>query len=129
MLEGWMSFIKHPKNLSDKYLDIPIMQDALAELACLSHNKEARQAYNDRMLFLSDVNSGMAEHYNEEMEKGIVVGREEGLKIGREEGAKQKAVETAKNLIKLNILTIEQISDASGLSVKDVMRIVDDMES
>ena len=121
MFKGWMSFIKHPKKLSDKYLDIPIMQDALAELAYLSHNKEARMEYNDRMLFLSDVHSGMAEHYNEGMEKG--------LEIGREEGAKQKAVEMAKNLIKLNILTIEQISDASGLSVENVNRLINDMKS
>ena len=132
MFKGWMSFIKHPKNLSDKYLDIPIMQDALAELAYLSHNKEARMEYNDRMLFLSDVHSGMAEHYNDGMEKGLKEGEEigikKGLEIGREEGAKQKAVETAKNLIKLNILTIEQIADASGLSAEDVNALRDEGE-
>ena len=122
MFKGWMSFIKHPKNLSDKYLDIPIMQDALAELAYLSHNKEARQAYNDRMLFLSDVNSGMAEHYNEGMEKGIVVGREEGLKIGREEGAKQKAVEMVKMMLSKGF-DVDDIVDCSGLTAEEVAKL------
>ena len=67
-----------------------------------------------------DVQSSNTKHYeiglNEGEEigikKGLEIGREEGIEIGREEGAKQKAVETAKNLIKLNILTIEQIAGA-----------------
>ena len=105
MLEGWMNFIKHPKKLDNKYLNIPVMQDALSELEFLSHDQEARQAYNDRMIHMYDVQSSNTKHY--------------------EIGGRNKAVEITKNLIKMNILTIEQIADASGLSVKDVMRIVE----
>ena len=45
--------------------------------------------------------------------------REDGLAIG----AQQKAVEAATNLLKMNILTIEQISQATKLSVEEVTKL------
>ena len=52
--------------------------------------------------------------------------REDGLKEGRVEGeakgAKNKAIETAKNLFKLN-LTTEQIATCTGLSLEEVNKL------
>ena len=48
-------------------------------------------------------------------------GLEKGLAQGLEEGAKKKALEAAKNLLKMNVLTIDQIASAEGLSVDEVM--------
>ena len=39
---------------------------------------------------------------------------------GFEEGAKKKALEAAKNLLKMNIGTVEQIAEAEGLSIEEV---------
>ena len=39
---------------------------------------------------------------------------------GLSEGARQKAVENAKNLLKMNVLSPEQIAQAVGLSVEEV---------
>ena len=39
---------------------------------------------------------------------------------GIEAGAHLKAIESAENLIKMNILTPEQISEATGLSLEEV---------
>ena len=38
----------------------------------------------------------------------------------REEGAHDKAVEAAKNLLKMNILSVEQIAQVQGLSLEEV---------
>ena len=54
------------------------------------------------------------------LEAGLAKGLEEGLAEGRLEGAHLKAIESAENLIKMNILTPEQISEATGLSLEEV---------
>lgn len=47
-------------------------------------------------------------------------GLEKGLAQGLEEGAKQKAVEAARNFLNMNVVTVEQIASAVGLSVEEV---------
>ena len=42
---------------------------------------------------------------------------------GKEAGAKEKAIENARNLLKMNLGTVEQISSAIGLSVDEVLQI------
>ena len=118
MLEGWMNFIKHPKKLDNKYLNIPVMQDALSELEFLSHDQEARQAYNDRMIHMYDVQSSNTKHYEIGLNEGVEIGREEGLK----EGAKQKAVETAKMMLSKGF-DVDDIVDCSGLTAEEVTKL------
>ncbi len=50
-------------------------------------------------------------------------GKDEGLTEGRLEGAHIKAIESAENLIKMNIGTLEQISVATGLSLEEVKEL------
>ena len=45
------------------------------------------------------------------------------LDAGREEGRNEKAVEAAEKLIKMNILTVEQIAEAQGLTVEQVLEL------
>ena len=45
------------------------------------------------------------------------------LDAGIEIGAQQKAVEAAEKLIKMNILTVEQIAEAQGLTVEQVLEL------
>ena len=47
-------------------------------------------------------------------------GKDEGLTEGRLEGQHDARIESAKNLIKMNIGTLEQISEATGLSLEEV---------
>ena len=47
-------------------------------------------------------------------------GIEEGLEKGLEEGAKKKAIEAAKNLLRMNVITTEQIAAATGISIEEV---------
>ena len=48
-----------------------------------------------------------------------VHGKEEGLK----EGAHEKAVEAARKLLKMNVVTVEQIAVAEGLSLEEVLAL------
>lgn len=54
-------------------------------------------------------------------EKGL----QEGLKQGRKEGLKQANKDTAKALLKMDILTIEQIAEATTLSIREVKEMQD----
>ncbi len=49
----------------------------------------------------------------------IAVQREEAF----EDGMKRKAVETVENLLRMNVLTLEQISQASGLPIETVQEL------
>ena len=51
------------------------------------------------------------------------LGKEEGIDIGRTEGAKQKAIETAKNAIKMG-LSIQQIMQLTGLSEDSIKQLI-----
>ncbi len=49
--------------------------------------------------------------------------REEGIAIGEQRGEQKKAIEAAKNLLKMNVLTNEQIAQAEGLSIDEVKQL------
>ena len=51
----------------------------------------------------------------------------EALKIGIEQGQQQKAIEAAKNLLKMKLLTIEQIAQAAGLPVEKVRELAEEV--
>ena len=55
--------------------------------------------------------------------------REIGLAEGREEGEIKRAMEAARNLLVMNILTHEQIAAAQRLSVEEVDRIAEEIKS
>ena len=42
---------------------------------------------------------------------------------GIEEGARSKAIEAAKNFLKMKLLTIEQIAQGTGLKVSEVQEL------
>lgn len=57
------------------------------------------------------------------IEKGLAQGLEKGKAEGLEEGQWKKALETAKNLIALEVLTDDQIANATGLPLEEVHRL------
>ena len=44
-------------------------------------------------------------------------------KKGRKEGAQQKPIEAATNLLKMNMLSVEQISQAEGLPLEKILEL------
>ena len=55
-------------------------------------------------------------------------GKREGLQEGREEGEHHKALETARNLLKMG-LSIEQIAQATGLDIEQVIQVQTQLNS
>ena len=49
--------------------------------------------------------------------------REEGIAIGEERGKREKAIEAATNLLKMKLGTVEQIAQAEGLTVDEVLEL------
>ena len=79
------------------------------------------------MLWDDQVREWKEEAREEGLAEGRAEGREEGERLGRAsgiaEGKKENAVETARNLLKLNILTDSQIAQATQLTVEQVVAL------
>ncbi|MBQ1712864.1 MAG: hypothetical protein II030_00570, partial [Treponema sp.] len=56
----------------------------------------------------------------------IAVKQEEAFEDGMEKGMEQKAVNTAINLIKMNLGSYEQIAEATGLPIKKISELAKD---
>ena len=55
-------------------------------------------------------------------------GKEEGLEKGLEQGAENKAVEASINLLKMNVLTPQQIAQAVSLPVERVLELQKELQ-
>ena len=51
------------------------------------------------------------------------IGEREGIAIGEKHGRQAKAVEAARNMLNLNVGTIEQVAQITGLSVEQVLQL------
>ena len=59
--------------------------------------------------------------------EGLEAGRTEGLAQGLSQGSAQKALEAAENLLKIGVITPEQISQAIGLPLEQVLKIKENL--
>ena len=55
-----------------------------------------------------------------EFSKGEKSGFDKGEKSGFDKGERNKSIEIAKNLIKLGTMSIKEISESTGVSVKEI---------
>ncbi len=76
-----------------------------------------------------DYDEDMAVKAEEAREEGLAEGREEGLAEGLEKGARENALENARNLLEMGILSIEQVAQGTSLSVKEVEMLQKEMKS
>ena len=65
---------------------------------------------------------------DEEKDIAFEEGREEGMKLGIEQGIERARIENAENLLKMEIGTVEQISQATGIPLEQVMQIKERIE-
>ncbi|HEY5556609.1 hypothetical protein [Acetobacterium sp.] len=61
-------------------------------------------------------------------DEGKNEGRIQGIKEGIEVGAKSRALEVARKLIKMN-LNLDQIVESTGLSKKEIAKLIKEMSS
>mgnify|MGYP003468873282 FL=1 len=107
MFAVWMQFIKDPNSIPPEFLAIDEVKEAMDELQYMSADPQTRAEYDARVKQLNDIRAAQSVKYNE----------------GLAEGEKIAKVETAKNLLKIG-LTVDQIAQATGLSIEDVSNLV-----
>ena len=73
-----------------------------------------------------DYDTDIAVQRKEAFEDGIAigekVGEERGISIGLSQGAHQKAIETARNALTMN-LSIEQVATLTGLAPEEIEKL------
>ena len=57
------------------------------------------------------------------IEQGTKLGIEQGKKLGIEQGTKLGIEKTARNLLKLGVLSNDQIAEATGLDLEDIAKL------
>ena len=72
-------------------------------------------------------NLAKREGFNAGRNEGLEEGLEKGMEKGLAQGAREKARENASNLIKMNILSPEQIAQATGLSLEEVLALKEEL--
>ena len=70
-----------------------------------------------------DYDTDIAVQRQEAYEDGVEKGIAQGIQQGISQGFQQKAIETAKNALKMD-LPIKQISTLTGLSIEEIQALV-----
>ena len=119
-LRAWMEFLKSPNSASvnNKKEIIPeiekakdVYNEAIADPEEQAKIRAIEKAESDKATEI-----GFAEA------KGIAKGLAEGKKEGLAEGEHKKAIETAKNFLKMG-LSIEQVAQGTGLSIDEIKKL------
>ena len=71
---------------------------------------------------------GFQQGMQQGIQQGIQQGLQQGLQKGIQHGAHENAVKNAMSFLAMNVLTIEQISQGTGLSVEEVEEIAKSMK-
>jgi len=137
-LGEWLHFFNHAheedKTMRTAYKN-PAIHRAFDMLETLSADETVRHLArvredalrNERSeLFYAEkkgLEKGLEKGIEKGLEKGLEKGRKEGLEKGRTEGEQKKAIKTAKNLLSMDVLTTEQIAQATGLSMKQIQKL------
>lgn len=126
-LDEWIYFLKN-EEIKDDFQAKGLLE-AKETLDVLKLSKAEKAAYDQHQKQLRHDASNYKSTYIlgrvEGKEEGIEIGKEEGIEIGKEEGKEVIAT----NLIKLGLMTNEQIAQATGLAVEQVARLRASLEN
>ncbi len=116
-LDEWIYMLKNehvPEEFKSRNID-----KAREKLAVIKMSGEKRKQY-DKYLMDAPIERDVIETAKA---KGHMEGYDKGHEEGREEGRKETAKETAQNLLSMGVLTIEQITQATGLSIEEIKEL------
>ena len=120
-LWDWLRFIKKTNNQEEMEMlahENPEIEKAYDALQDLSNDEAIRHEAQQREMYLQNEMAINEERY----EQGIKEGIEKGIKEGKEQGIKEGKIEIAKNLLSIH-LPLEQISNATGLSIDEIKEL------
>ena len=115
-LVRWLLFIDSNSKEERAMLaaNSPVLKILNEKIDVLTLSPTERKLYESRMKLKSDIVSISNSQFNKGIEKGIEKGRKEGIKEG--------IINTAKNLITMNI-PIENIAEATGLTKEEIAKL------
>ena len=122
-LDIWSSFLTRNNLLNPEALPIeinrPEIRKALDILQHINFTQAERDAYEDRLKWLRIETNTLKKQFNDGKAEGIA----EGIEKGIEKGKKEKALDMAKKMLQCG-MPIEDIADISGLSRKDIQKLI-----
>ncbi|KEZ50895.1 Rpn family recombination-promoting nuclease/putative transposase [Metabacillus indicus] len=118
-LHRWLLFLREDKNNQQNLEEVFILDQLVAKaedkLRRLSADEETIRLYQLREKYLSDQKT--------QMDGARKAGWNEGRSKGLDEGKSEKAAEIAKNLLKVPGMSIQDVSDYTGLSLDEVKEL------
>ena len=109
LLNGWLEFLQEPSLIDSVWMENREIAKAMDRLKYISADDDVRAIADLRQ---RDMNDRISERAIAEEEK----------QRAREEGENKKAIEVAKNFLKMG-LSIEQISKGTGLTVDEINKL------
>ncbi len=122
--ELWLRFLteinEQTETVDAVMLENPEISQALEIVERSAYSDGDLYAYEDYLLEL------MTQHNSVESARseGETKGRAEGEKIGIEKGEQQAKLEIARNLKSMSTMTLEQIAEATQLSIDEISNLV-----
>ena len=124
MLDVWMAFLKNPQN--EEVLQFEEVHQAFDTLKEVSADEEVREIYELRRKteegLVSEIAVKTAAAKKEGREEGEKIGEARGIEKGEKIGENKKAIEVARNLLKMG-LTVEQVAQGTGLSIEEIKKL------
>jgi len=125
-LGEWLHFFNHAheedKTMRTAYKN-PAIHKAFNILETLSADETVRHLARVREDALRNERSELFYAEKKGLEKGRQEGRQEGLEHGMKRGGQEKAINTARNLLSMAVLTPEQIAQATGLTTEEIRKL------
>ncbi len=119
-LSAWIAYFEHwREDMTMSTHPYPPVQRALEKLRELSADAEARYWAEAREKAIKDEVTLL----EEAREEGRDEGRKEGRKEGRDEGRDEAHRETARNLLRLGVLSDAQIAQVTALTVAQIQAL------
>lgn len=125
-IEEWMEYLKDAVIRDDT--TVPGLQAAREKLAYMSMTEKERRAYEDYMISVHAARDAWEtirdEAYADGLEKGLEqVKQAEARAEQAEAKAEQQKIDTARKLKAMNVVTIEQIAEITGLTVEEISEL------
>ncbi len=130
-LENWAIFLKLADNPKKQDLIQKLtnkeagLMNAQKSLSNISANKDYWIAQYRQEIRERDYRSGLSAAERRGLQQGIQRGLQQGIQQGLLQGTKNAALANARNLLSMHLGTIEQISQACGLSVEEVRALAE----
>ncbi|MCI5125560.1 MAG: hypothetical protein D3925_14075 [Candidatus Electrothrix sp. AR5] len=116
-IDEWVYFFKNSEVRSD--FRSKNIQAAAEKLDLLKMSATERRAYEKYQVNRASEKDMIESAYDEGIEKGIEKGVEKGVEKGK--------VEVAINMLRMGLLTVEQIAEATGLSEDEIRKLSEDV--